>query len=232
MYPKIITIAFSIFSYFITYAQAFDQNDRQKTINVTDADGKPFVNPALNIAGTQFFIDDWKYGSIKMLNNFVYNNVSVRLNLQTQEVHFLNPNKTEMAVSPELVKELFIYDKIDGQDTLYDFQCGFPAVEKQTEKDFYLVLSSGKVKLLKSIKKEITQLRDNLSGEEKREFTTYENYFLFADNMLQPVKLKKESILQSMHGHEDKIDAFVKSNKLSYKSPRDLKKIVEYYNLL
>ncbi|MGC4037500.1 MAG: hypothetical protein QM764_16180 [Chitinophagaceae bacterium] len=155
MHEKTLTMALSLLVFFPASAQSFDHNDFQKNVKVFDSNGKPFVNPDVDVEGSQFFINEWKVGTIKLNSNYVYNDVSVRLNLQSQEVHYLGPNKIEMAVSPELIKELFIYDTANGQIITYDFQCGFPAVDKQTDKDFYLVLSNGKVKLLKSIKREI-----------------------------------------------------------------------------
>lgn len=232
MHEKIIAIAFFSCMQIAVIAQAPTEIDRVRTITLVNTDGKPFVNPDLDVEGTPFYFDSWKYGTIKLVSNNVYNNVSVRLNLQSQEVHFLSQNKTEMTVSTELVKELFIYDTVNGGVNIYDFQCGFPSVDKQTGKDFYLVISNGKVKLLQSIKKEIRQRKDDMSGEIKKDFVSYEDYYLYTNNALQVIRLNKNSILQSMSDGKTKIENFIKTNKLSYKSANDLKKIVDYYNTL
>lgn len=233
MQPKTATLLLCFFTTIAAYAQnAFDQNDLQKTVRVTDVEGRPFVNPAVDVNGTQFFIEQWKFGSIKLFDKAVFNHVPVRMNLQTLQVHYLNENKAELAIMPELVRELFIYDTINGQPVEYDFQNGFPAFDKLDEYSFYLVLSHGKMKLLKSILKEIGEESTALGGETKKEFKAYERYFLFADNKLQQVRLNKSSILQALHDQQAKIEDYVKTNNLSYKSENDLKKMVDFYNRL
>jgi hypothetical protein len=233
MQPKTITLLVSIFTVIAAYTQnAFDHNDFQKNIKVTGVDGRPFVNPAEDVEGTQFFIEEWKIGSIKLFNNGVYNHVPVRMNLQSQQVHFLDENNVELAIFPDLVRELFIYDTINGETQVYEFECGFPVLEKQNEKSFYQVLSHGKIKLLKSIQKEIREEKNDLGSQIKKEFLTYEYYYIFSNNNLQQVRLNKNSILLSFSDQQMKIEDFVKSNKLSYKSANDFKKMVDYYNTL
>jgi len=230
MQPKPITVLCTFFIALAAHTQsAFNHDDFQKTVRVTDVEGRPFVNPAADVAGTQFFIEEWKNGSIKLFNNAVYNHIPVRMNLQTQQVHYME-GTNELAVIPSLVRELFIYDTVNGQPIVYDFQSGFPAFEKLTEHSFYLVLSNGKTKLLKSIQKDISEEGGVLGGEVKKEFTAYERYFLFADNKLQQVKLNKSSILQALNSQQAKIEDYVKANSLSYKSASDVGKIVDYYN--
>ena len=95
MHEKIIVIAFFSCMQIAVIAQAPTEIDRVRTITLVNTDGKPFVNPDLDVEGTPFYFDSWKYGTIKLVSNNVYNNVSVRLNLQSQEVHFLSQNKTE-----------------------------------------------------------------------------------------------------------------------------------------
>jgi hypothetical protein len=232
MHKKLTTVLLFTSICFATYAQAPDEIDRDKLRTLINTDGKPFVNQEFDIEGSPFYFDKWKYGSIKLISNNVYNNVSVRLNLQSHEVHFLSQAKTEMTVLPDLVKELFIYDTTGSGVNIYDFQCGFPAIDQQTAKDFYLVLSNGKMKLLESIKKEIRQRKDDISGEVKKDFVSYENYYVYSNNALRLVRLNKNSVLQAMNDQQPKIEDYIKANKLSYKSADDLRKIVDYYNTL
>jgi hypothetical protein len=231
MQPKTITLLICFFTSIASYAQnAFNQDDFQKTVRVTDVEGRPFVNPSVDVSGTQFFIEQWKYGSILLYDKAVFNHIPVKMNLQTQQVHYMGNNKTEMYILPELVKELFIYDTLGGQPVVYNFQSGFPAFEKLNEYSFYLVLSQGKSKLLKSIQKDIAEESSGLGSEIKKEFTAYERYFFYENNKLQQVRLNKSSILQVLHDQQPKVEDFVMANGLSYKSENDLKRMVDFYN--
>jgi len=230
-----LKITISLLTFLIaTVAQtqnAFNHDDFQRTVRVTDVEGRPFTNPAPDVAGTQFFIEAWKNGSIKLFNNAVFNHVPVRMNLHTQQVHYME-GTTELAVLPSLVRELFIYDKLNGQPVVYDFQSGFPAVDTLNERSFYRVLIHGKTKLLKFVQKDITESGGALGGDISKQFTEYERYFLFAENKIQPVKLNKSSVLQALKDQQAKIEEYVKANKLSFKSADDLAKMVEFYNSL
>ena len=164
MQPKTITLLVSFFAVIAAYTQsAFDHNDFQMNVKVTGVDGRPFENPDVDVEGTQFFIADWKYGSMKLFNNGVFNHVLVRMNLQSQQVHYIDENDKELYIPAALLRELFIYDTVNGHPVVYDFQSGFPVFEKQNEYSYYLVLSSGKMKLLKYTQKEIKEESGNFS---------------------------------------------------------------------
>ena len=210
----------------------FVVNDFEKTMKVFDANGRSFVNPAVDIAGTPFFTEKWKSGSIRSNNNAVYNNISVRLDLQNQEVHFLSQKNVEMVVEPGFIKEIIFFDSVKNEKVQYSFQCGFPSVDNKNEKDFYLVLSDGKLKFLESLRKKIYEEKDVLSGERTKEFRVYENYYFFFNNKIELIKKNKAYLLTIMKDKENKIEDFVKTNNLSCKTIDDIKKIVAYYNSL
>src|SRR5450432_1828807 len=83
----------------------FAENYLHKGIDVFDASGKSFVNPYIDVEGTPFFIETWKYGKIEINGNKVFTNIQLRLNLQSQEVHFRKSDNIEMVVLAGMVKK-------------------------------------------------------------------------------------------------------------------------------
>src|SRR5262249_11718902 len=76
--------------------------------NVFDRNGKAFVNPAPDVAGSPFLTDAWRLGSIVVNTNRRFDSVKVRLNIFSQEVHFMDRNNNEMALAKGYIKGLIL----------------------------------------------------------------------------------------------------------------------------
>lgn len=63
-------------------------------------------------------------------------------------------------------------------------------------------------------------------------FVITSNYFIFKDDKLEELKLKKKSLAKLFGDHWEKIASFIDENDLSYKDENDLKKIFTYNNTL
>ncbi|HLK30787.1 MAG TPA: hypothetical protein VKT28_19575 [Puia sp.] len=202
--------------------------------NVTffNNEGKLFENPYINVSGTAFFFDTWKSGIIEIDEHNVFDNVQLRLDLHDQQVHLMNSNGNEIVIKPGAVRKITLFDSTAKSPMAYSFQCGFPSTDNQTTKNFYQILSDGKIKFLKSERKSIKEDKDSFSGETKKEFVNYEDYYFFVDYKLQRLKKDKTSIVGLMKDKNDKVEEFVQSNKISFKSVDDIKKLVDYYNSL
>lgn len=198
-----------------------------------DANGRPFVNPYRDIAGTAFFIDAWKYGIIVTDDNSVFGNMQFRIDLKDQQVHFKKPDNTELVIQSGAVKQITLFDSAGKSPAVYVFQCGVPSIDNQNEKNFYQILSDGKkIKFLKSLRKSIHEEKDGFSGEVHKEFRQYEDYYFLVKNNIERIKRDKDYVLAYMSDKNRQIDAFLQKNKISFKSMDDIKKLVDYYNSL
>jgi hypothetical protein len=226
-------LLFSLLQVNIVSAQSsMTLNDFEHNAIFTDMNGKAFTNPDIDVAGTRFFMEAWKYGKIKVNDNTQFGNIRLRLDVKNQEVHFLKSDNVEMVAPAGSIKEIAIIDSAGVQPVTYTFQCGFPAIDNQHETNFYQLLCNGKIKLLKSTRKIIHQDKDDLSGEIKKEFRTYEDYYLYSVISMLRIKKDKAYILDLMANQKDKIEEYTKANNLGYKSIDDLRKIIDYYNSL
>jgi hypothetical protein len=232
MRGRIIYIALLCCSGKVFAQSGFSEKPFETTIEVFDANGRPFANPAIDIAGSPFFTDEWKYATVLLNSNKEIENIKLRLNLQTQEIHFLSKNVTEMAIPAGVVKEVRFYNSPGDAKPLAEFQCGFPAIDNQNANSFYQVLSSGKVPFLCSLRKSVSEQKDGLSGEIKKEFVEYEDYYVFAGGAMTRVKKDKAFVINLLKDKEDQVKAFMAEKKFRFKSFDDITQIIAYYNSL
>lgn len=200
--------------------------------NVFDRNGRMFVNPAPDVAGSPFYADDWRLGALVATDNYRYDSVKLRLNLQSEEVHVLDTNRHELALAKGYIKEVVLPGRSAGKAGGVRFRCGYPAIDALDRYTFYEVVSEGKCSLLHSIRKVISQRKDDLSGEVTKEYQAYEEYYLFDGTTMQRVKKDKAFILAALNSKRDQIEAFMDANKLKAKSADDIKRIIDYYNTL
>jgi len=208
----------------------FTYKGQTPSMEVFKQDGRPFTNPASDIEGTPFFTDEWKFSGVTLNTGKVVANIKTRLNLQSQELHFMDKNNVEMAVPGGLVKNVRFLESPGSDKVVAEFQSGFPPVDKQDEHSFYQVLSSGKAGLLLFRQKTLVTQKNDLSGEVKKEFTAYESLYLSRNGGLGKIKKDKEDVLNALADKKEIIEAFVNSHRLKYRSMDDIRKIMDYYN--
>lgn len=211
---------------------SFVSGSDRYTLEIFDHNGRRFVNPPADITGSPFFTDEWLTGTIVTGSGEKIEHMHLRLNLQTQQVHFISGNNTELAAPSGYVKTLLLYDSSEGGRSDMEFRCRFPAVDSQDTLHFYQVLSKGKRWLLRSLSKSISQRKDELSGDVQREFIQYENYYLFDGNALHKVKRNRSSVLALLPDNKEKLQAFADSSKIGFGSWEDIRKVIGYYNTL
>jgi hypothetical protein len=176
--------------------------------NVFDKNGKAFVNPAPDVAGSPFLTDAWKLGSLVINTNRRFDSVKVRLNIYSQEVHFLDKNNNEMALAKGYIRSVVLAGGLRFQD-------GFPPVDEQDANNFYQVLAEGKITLLLSIRKIIATQKDDMTGDVKKEYRTYQDYYLYDGKTMLRVKKDK---------------ALLAGKEIKFKNIDELKKAVDAYN--
>ena len=204
----------------------------ERKVTFFNNDGKLFENPYVNISGSPFLFEPWKYGIIEIDAKNVFSNIQMKLDLHSQQVLLKKPDGAEIVIKPGAVKKITLFDSTGSSPVLYFYQCGFPAVDNQNVNNFYQLLSDGKIKFLKSRRKWIKEEKDSFSGETKKEFVSYEDYYFFADDKMLRLKRDKEFILGIVKDKKGKIDEYLQSNKISFKSVEDIKKLLDYYNSL
>src|ERR1700744_3425196 len=105
-----------------------------------DGNGKRIESHSSDIAGTPFFRDEWRLGSGTLQSNRRFDSVKIKLNLETQQGHFMDQNNNEMALCKGYVKMIRFYDILPDMDGPAEFQTGFPAIDQQDQGSFYQII--------------------------------------------------------------------------------------------
>ena len=201
-------------------------------VSITDVNGRPFESKYIDVAGTPYFTEHYKIAGIQLREGKRFPNVRTRIDLLAQETHFLSSNGVEGYISAGMVKEVSYADTTPAGIVFYKFQTGFPAVDRQTENNFYQILAEGKCGLLKSITKSISERKNELSGEVVKEFETTENYYLFTKGIIKRIKKDKDFFIAELSDKQNQVIQFIQSNKLNFKNNDHLVKLLTYYNSL
>ena len=203
--------------------------------NVFDRNGRTFVNPAPDVTGSPFFADDWRVGTVILVDNRRYDGIRLRLNLYSGEVHVMDSVRKEIALEKGYVKEILLPVspvKMAGLTGTIRFQCGFPSVDTHDGAFLYEVVLEGHCWLLHAVRKVISERKDDLSGETTREYRTYEDYYVYNGTTIQRVKRDKDFLLTVLADKKDKVESFINDNHLRFKSADDIRRVIGYYNQL
>jgi hypothetical protein len=208
----------------------YRQKRFEETINITDINGRPFQNVNEDVEGSPYFIDDFMYANITSSKGTVYENLKTKIDLYSNEVHLIGADHKQIIAQDGLIKDILLIDSSTG--TAYQFRTGFPSIDKNTENSIYRVLSDGAVQLLKFSKKEISEAKDVMSGEVKKEFVQRDDYYVFQNGEIKKLKKDKDFILALMQDEKDKIDGYLKDKKMNFKNIEAIILLFTYYNSL
>jgi len=207
-------------------------NDVTRSIEIFNEDGKSFVNPYHDVAGSPYLRDTWTHAAMRLNGNVIVPDMRVRLDLKSQQWHFLDSGNTERLVPVGLVREVLMDDSAGTEVKTTVFRSGFPSVDSRKNTDFYQVVSDGKVLLLHSMVKVIKTDKDEMAGTVQMEFALYEEYYLFSAGKMWRVKKDKSEALSQLADKKEKIQAFIDENHLKLKSIDEWKQVVDYFNTL
>jgi len=217
----------------MVYGQAqpnFVQDDFQHRINLYDVNGHPIGNDAVETNGSPLFIVKWKLGWIRLADSRFFPGVLLRLDLEKQVVHYKRADGNDIEVEPGRVKELAILDTVDGATVVYQFSCGYQPIGNQSETSFYLVLDSGRVSFLESLRKEIRQEKDAISGDARREYKLYDAFYVYNQGKMTRIKKDTKFFLELTFDKHDQMEAYLNKNKVSFRSMEDIRQFIHYYN--
>jgi hypothetical protein len=206
------------------------QNDFEHKINLYNVNGKPISNAPVETAGSPFFQEQWKAGTIRLFNGQAFDHLLLKIDLERQQVHFRKPDNNEYVIDAGAVQQVVLHDSVNQLPAADTLQCGFPAIDNQGTQNFYLILCSGRIVFLEAIRKSIHEEKDQLSGETRKEYRTYDDYYFFREAKMERIKRDRSYFLNAMKDKEEQISYFLQKNKTSFRSINDIRRLVAYYN--
>jgi hypothetical protein len=187
--------------------------------------------PYNRIKGSPFWNDDWQLASLYS-GKRRFSTLPVKLNLATQEVHFIL-NEKELVARPENEINAVIFHR--NNDTSL-FAAAFYKETHETYlrnepfSAYMQVLNFGKYQLLKFTDRSVASA-DSLFGTQKRYFFS-DNiaYFIRIHDAIKPIKkLNEENVLTLLPSSVAYKD-WIKAQKLNFKREEDLLKFMTHYN--
>lgn len=211
-----------------TPGQSFD-----KEVFVRQVDGTPFKQKYINVTGSPFLFDEFKKSFLIFADGRKAKDIKTRIDVCSNEVHFLDDNNKEQFLLAGTIKEVAYIDTLaDGKIKVQQFVTNIPPVDNLTEKDFFEILINGKIILLKSDKRKINEIKNEMSGEKSSQFDDYIEYFVYTNGSIKRLKKDKDFISLFTVDKKEKMDAYLKEKKLSFKNVEDIKTFFAYYNSL
>lgn len=199
-----------------------------------DYTGKQYsFKTGAGVAGSVLLSSYWFPGTVNFADGKTANAI-LNYDIYGDELLFKTATDSTIQAFVDPVKSFSAKDfKLEETDqTDVTFSSGFPAADGQTAKTFYQVVGDGNLKLLKLHKKKVLESKDFSSQITTKTLTGTNSYYLLANNQLTKIKPSQKTILAAMNDKADKVQEYLKTNKVDFKSDVALAKLFGYYNSL
>jgi len=199
-----------------------------------------FNNPALigekgkvdysEIRGNYFWDNQWSPGILVLSNNSAVKLRKVRMNLYTNEVHYIDNKNVELAANNSIVKKVLLLDRKDSTKVTAVFE-NFASYKTRGIESFAQVLNQGKAQLLKRVTVTVKKGEyDVMMGKSELSFVWTTDYFILNDGKITLLKRINKEGLFSILEPNDEYEAWLKSTKNRLKSEEDLLAFLTFYN--
>lgn len=190
-----------------------------------------------DVTGSPFINDDWVPAKITLSQGKEIGPLSIKLNIESNELYFLDSSGKEMIVAEGLVKKvdcINYYSKYSKDSIRCIFKTGYPAIDDQNEKYFYQVLTEGRIELLARKSKYIRTEKNDLTGDISKSFVDgITVLYVYAYGIMQPLRSNKNFIASLWEEHkQQEMNKFITDNKINFKNTSDLIKLFNYYDSL
>jgi hypothetical protein len=180
-----------------------------------------------DINGTPFLTEKWQLGNV-VTSKGIYKGLNLRLDAYSHVLYF-NKNEEAYEFEEPVLRFMFTPNPADSSNYV-QFVKGLTGAD--VRKDQYLmILSEGKLPLYKVPMIFVSEVNEINKGVVKT-FRKVDKYYTLKDNSLQLLKLSKSDVLEILSDKKDKVEAFVKTQDLSFKKDADVVAIFKYYNSL
>ncbi|MGZ8518303.1 MAG: hypothetical protein ACXWWD_13180 [Chitinophagaceae bacterium] len=229
---------FSIFFWQVACAQVYVEQGtgpqhQAPTVSVYGPDASSKKIPLNRVKGSPFLNDEWQLASLYDENAERINIVPVRLNLATDEFHFIWKEQELVAGDNNKVTAIVFHINNDSSSVGPMFIKNIPelVLNKKPLTAFVRVMNSGKCQLLKYTNRRVYPAEDSLFGTQKRYvFKDVNFYFLRTENKVDKIKkLTSEhflALIPDAYLHKEWID----KNALNFKKEEDILLFLDYYN--
>jgi len=183
------------------------------------------------VEGNPFLINDWVDGSVTFKDN-QKTDATLKYDIYNNTLLFKDKDGATMELKNHITS--FTLNSISDISNVRPliFVNGLPITGMQTEKSWYQLIGDGRVKLLKYYKKTINEHREFTSATTTRKFNTFQYYYVFTNNRMTAFSPGKKAVQKLFEDHAAQLEAWLKANRINYKSDADLLLLFMWYNSL
>jgi hypothetical protein len=228
---------------FILFSLAISLQAQQLNMDVRDVDGNIRVYDPSNIAhgkselvdyadiqGSPYWDDNWNPAIIYFNNGSKAKINQAKLNLYTDEIHYVNSLGVELAVENQGIVRLVFLNK----NNLTQPIASFAKLMNHTSGNgtgYYRVLNGGLYQLILLQKQYVkTSPYDPIQGKSISSFYSKKNYAIYNEGKIIPLEdLNKKSIQQAFL-NDPAFEILLKENKSKMKSEKDFTDFLYLYN--
>ena len=184
-----------------------------------------------DIKGNYFWNQSWLPASVSMENGATYTLTKAKLNLYTNEIHFVNDNHAELAIENKFIKSLTFYSSTDTskiaifknltQSTLRNREC------------LTQILVDGKIQFLKKASvKLIKRETDPLLAKTEMIFEPRETYFINYKGRIQELNSISRGNLFELIEEINSDEAWLKAQKNKLRNENEVISFLFYRNTI
>lgn len=191
--------------------------------------GEPFVNVKFVnlVEGSPYFKEDWLKAVVDK-GNRQYKDVSVKIDLVDNNVHYLDEKQKEMILTTP-VKEIVLTNEA-GDNFRFIHSSSFESPVNAPKEGWYLWLCTGTASLYKAFVKNVSETRPYGSATTEQSIQTTEKYLIFYNNAFLEVK-KIKDVPSVLANKKKELEDFLKTSDDQKATMDDcFVKLVEYYN--
>ena len=193
-----------------------NQLDKEWKLTVVSTGGS--FEAGNTFSGSPFFNDEWEKGYVRLTDNRIAPDLSLKFNAYTGQIYLQRDNQALVIDKTIPVAEFGLTE--DGKVRV--FRKGFPPVGDYSINTYYEVMAEGKLTLLRLHAKRIVEKRD-LNHVPVQEMTNAEFWYVSdaGKGRIAEVKHNKNALLEALPAQADAIKAIILEKKLKMKSDED-----------
>lgn len=191
---------------------------RVTVINYGDMHGSPFWN------------DKWAPALLYLNRGTIVKLKQVKMNLYTQEVHYLDNNGAELAAETGLVSKVVFLKAEDSTKVLSVFEAR-PDYTDNNGKAYFQVLDTGKVQLL--LLQKILRRQENynaLSGKWESGFFSKYHYAISNNGRITPLTALNSNTIAAAIPADTVSKEWLRQNRNKLKNEAEVISFLDFYN--